>query len=281
MLKDKYTSEDILELREIFLRRVEDVDSDGSAAIALSGGIDSVGVLFAELELGRKPRCYTFYADRHISSDIKASRNICSALGLELTEIVIPTDVDTMYRDVRRVIPHLCKVKKTNVECTIPWLYAYPAIKEDIVLTGLAGDDFFCNNRKANVMLGRVGEDGMLDYRRQHVKDIDNADKCILDLAKTYGKTAVDFYDFPEAIEWFMQFTLRSLNRPFQKAPLVYCWRDWYAKGAFYKKHSSLQVDSRLRDFYQELLASKYNTGGHRAVSGLYNQIAKEVGRNE
>lgn len=278
MLRGSYTQDDINELKGIFLKRAMAVDPDGTAALALSGGIDSVGVLFAQMELGRKPHCYTFYMDAYESEDIRASRNLANKFGLSLTEVVLPTDVDSMYNDVRRVIPHLCKIKKTNVECTIPWLYLLPVIEEDTILVGLGGDDYCCNDRKSNVLRAKVGEEGMLEHRLHKFDDTDNADRCTFELARKFGKEVIDFYDFHEGIDWFMQFKLSAINSPFQKAPLVLCWKSWYDKGNFYKKHSDYQANSRLRDFYGTLLQSGYNKAGHKSVIGLYNQIARELG---
>lgn len=54
---------------------------------------------------------------------------------------------------------------------------------------------------------------------------------------------------------------------------------DYYKKGAYYRDQTdySYQINSRLRDLHDMLLESKYNINGHKAIIGLYNDIAKEV----
>lgn len=278
---DKFDRSDANELRELLLNRVEVIDPNKNACMALSGGTDSITALFAMIETGRKPDCYTFHMDGIISKDLQASRHACKYFGLKLHEISIPRDVDTMYNDVRSVIPFCEHIKKTIIQCMIPWLYIYPAMEQDTIINGLGGDDYFGTSRNTQIAYHNFGDEAIIKNRLWRGADLNFSDANITRFASHYGKTNIDFYADKKIEQFLLQYTYKAINKPYPKYAVIAAFMDYYKREPFYRDQTdhNYQVNSRLRECQDMLLHSKYNTKGHKAIIGLYNQIAKEIGR--
>ena len=279
--KRRFTMNDAKAFREICNQRIAEIDPDGTAALALSGGTDSVTVLFAMLDTGRHPRCYTFYMDGIISVDLKSSRKLCRDFGLELMEVPLPSDDDGIIEDIRTVIPYCHIIKKTMVQCMIPWLHLYPSMIEKHIITGIGGDDLYCTQRKLQVAFHRGGDEAVAKYRKPYTDDLNFSAGNIQRYAAKFEKVNTDFYNTDSIFSWMNQFSLDCINKPIMKAPSVFAYEDYYKRGAYYRDQTehSYQVNSKLRDCHDRLLKSKYNKAGHKAVIGLYNEIAREVMR--
>lgn len=282
-MKEKFETADANKFRDICIRRIEEIDPQKDAALALSGGTDSMTALFAMIETGRKPECYTFYMTGYPSKDLKSSRFACKYFGLNLHEIAVPSDVDGIYADIQRVLPYCEYPKKTIVQCMIPWLYIYPAMSEKLIINGIGGDDFYGTQRKVNVEYAKSGDKGIIQYRRFYGHYLEYSEGNILRLAGTYGKVNIGFYDSKEMEDFLLEFSFRAINKPFAKYPSVLAWTDYYKKAGFYRDQidHSYQINSKLRDYHDRLLTSKYNVAGNKSVVGIYNRVWKEMKEHE
>lgn len=280
--KKHFAKEHASLLRGLFLKRIEEIDPPKKAALALSGGTDSVTVLFSMLDTGRKPRCYTFFMDGIISVDLKSSRNLSREFGLELVEVPVPSDIDSIYQDVKDIIPHCEHVKKTIIQCMIPWKYIYSAMDEDTIITGIGGDDLFCTQRKLQVLFHKSGDTALAPYRKCYSNNLDFSAANISRYGRHYGKSNIDFYDDKAIFDFCNQFSFSAINKPVVKGAAIRAFMDYYQMGSYYRDQTdhSYQINSRLRDCHDRLLTSAYNKHGHKAIIGLYNEIAREVMRN-
>ena len=279
-MKGTFEKSDARILRDIYNRRANEIDPNGDAVIALSGGTDSISLLFAEIENGRKPDCFTFYMDGIISEDLKASRHACNYFGLKLHEVAIPTDIDIMYADIKRVLPYCEYVKKTIIQCMIPWLYIYPQMGEKhLILNGLGGDDYFGTQRKVAVAYHNGGDEACKPYRKWYGHDLNFSEANIIRFARQYGKENIDFYGSQEIEDFLLQYTYKAINSPFMKYASVAAYRDFYDREPFYRDltEHSYQINSKLKGCHDRLLLSKYNTKRHKSIIGLYNEIARSV----
>lgn len=276
--KQKFTKQDAKKYRELCIERANEIDSDDDCALALSGGTDSVTALFAMLEAGKKPHCYTFHMDGIESVDLKSSRNLCSHFGLELTEVSIDSTDSGMIKDIEAVLPYCELVKKTIIQCMIPWKYMYPAIREKKIIQGIGGDDLFGTQRKVQVLLHNGGDDAIREFRKLYRNDLHYSEGNIIRYASVFGKENIEFYS--KAMEDFLlEYSLYAINKPFMKYASVEAFRDYYNKGNFYRDQTehSYQINSKLRDCHGRLLQSEYNKGNHKAIIGLYNDIARRM----
>lgn len=277
--KTHFSQTDAKAFRDICIKRAEEIDADGSAALALSGGTDSLTVLFSMLELGRKPTCYTFHMSGINSVDYVSSHKICSDFGLKHVEVIVPSDLETMYHDIERVIPYCEQIKKTIIQCMVPWLYIYPALAERKIVTGIGGDDLFCTQRKLQVILFNQGDEAIAKYRKCYSDDLSFSAANIARFSAAYGKKFVDFYNTNSIFGFMSGFSVNAINKPVMKYASIKAFADYYKRGNYYRDQTehSYQINSKLRDCHDLLLKSKYNTGGHKAIIGIYNDIARRV----
>ena len=80
--------------------------------------------------------------------------------------------------------------------------------------------------------------------------------------------------------EYFLKFPLKSLLSP-HKNLVTTAFKDYFDSVGGFRKHSSYQVNSRITDFHELLLDSKYNIRESKAVIAIYNNIAEELSRKE
>jgi asparagine synthetase B (glutamine-hydrolysing) len=272
-MKSVISKADLIVFRQLCEKRIEQIDPDRKAELALSGGTDSLTVLFSMLSTGRKPRCITFYVRGRLSSDLQASRNVCKAFGLELVEVELPTDPDQIISDIRSILPHCHKIKATIIQCMHPWLYMYPRIKSDLILNGLGGDDLYCTQRKVQVALHQKGEEAILSWRHVYSADLDFSSGNIHRYAAHFNKRNVDFYHCKEIEQWFLQFKAVSLNRPYEKYPSVAAFQDYYSRGKFRRLHSSYQINSGLKEAHERILQTRHNQRKAKAMIAIYNDL--------
>lgn len=278
------------ELRDLMVARCNQIDPQKKATVALSGGIDSVTMLFAMLESGRRPRCYTFYADGYESPDLLAARRVTKHFGLEHVEVAVSVDHDQMVADIRHIINNTCKVKKTIIQCVHPWVYTAPAMKrhgDDHILIGFAAGNFFNLSRRDNKALRALGEEEFLrqGWRDHKFTDLRFVDGNVAYYCKTaHGIHMDDWYACDPICNWFKKFKVAELHQAedgsrLEKAPCLYAFEDYYKQGPFANKPSSYQVNSKIRDFHDGLLWNpKYNPGHkHQHIIAIYNRIANGV----
>ncbi|KAA0573388.1 asparagine synthase-related protein [Azospirillum sp. Sh1] len=284
--------------RQLLIERIEREDPNRTAELALSGGIDSATLLFAMLESGRRPTCFTFYIDKSPSEDLIASRALCQHFGLTLREVAIPWDMDQLVRDLRRIIPAAHNPRKpTIVQCMHPWLYLYPAMQSDLAFCGLGAEDQFGTQGKLqkfiNMTVAAAKRDGKTPAEAREVADkavwdqgwrgrswegdLDHSTANIIRLGRSYGKTLIDLYSGDRRlIEWFGKWSVFDLQKPFPKAASVYAFEDYYRQGAFLRKPSNYQINSKLKDMHEALCNEpRYNKRGAKAVVSIYMDIAK------
>lgn len=276
-MKLKVEKDDARELRKIFDQRIEEIDPDRKAGLALSGGTDSTTILFAMLASGRHPRCYTFHVKGIESTDLLAARNLCKHFDLELVELVLPDDPDEIAKDIFKFIDKCRVIKKTVVQCMHPWLYLYPAMRDNgdiLVLNGLGGDDLYANQRKINVAAGQHGEAAVIQWRKVFSDDMNFSAGNIMAWGREdWGITNIDFYNHPDIEKWFLKFPIRALHRPIEKYPSIEAYADYYRMGSFYRKHSSYQINSGLKKCHERLLDSRWNARESKDVIAIYNDF--------
>jgi len=271
------TNEDFDGFKELIVSKIAAIKEPFE--ISLSGGVDSNIILFATLELGLKPRCITFYMDGYESDDLKTTRRITEHFGLDHLEIAIPCDKDSIVNDVKRVLPYCEVMKKTIIQCMIPWLYIYPRMETDTILTGLSADDLYCNQKKLVILLHRSGEEAVEPYRRSYSGDLNFSNGNIIRFGKQYGKVCKDIYHDEDVEEYFRKYPVKWLNKPKEKQLSYGAFQKYFDVGNFYRHRQSYQVNSRLRDIHDEvLLNSEWNRKGYKVIIPIYRDIEKTIG---
>jgi asparagine synthetase B (glutamine-hydrolysing) len=274
------TKENGLKFKELLLKKVKaEAEKHDDFAILFSGGVDSCMVLFACLELGIKPKCYTFGVEGYDSGDVETSKAMCEHFGVDHEVIMIPVDVKQLEKDVRYLIEKYGQLKKTTVQCLFPFLYMMPQVKEKAVFLGLLSDVYFICGRKAKYV--RDSKEKFDEIRKSSVYSITD------ELSQRYceeehGVAFVDIFLDDDMFDFAMQFDWRELNTPKEKYLAYLAFEEYFEAGEkFFRKHSSYQIESGLREYHDLLLQQPHlNVKGHKAIIGIYNYIYKQMHEN-
>ena len=139
---------DYMMIDKILISEVEKLVPDDEVAVLLSGGVDSISVAFAAERLGKKITAYSFRLDNHESYDYNKAKDI--AQMRDWTFMGITIDTNMLINDFHALVQLGCK-KKTQFECTYPFLHIYPEIKQQYVLSGWAADGYYGLSKKAMI----------------------------------------------------------------------------------------------------------------------------------
>jgi asparagine synthetase B (glutamine-hydrolysing) len=267
------------EFRTLFVDYIRKSLPSEPVGLAMSGGIDSASVFFALLEIGHEFECYTFYQDGYESEDLVESKKYCEQFSIKLNLINMNSDVDTIYNDINKIIPFCgVKLKKTKVETLRPLMYLFENSKHKTILNGYSADEYMPYSRKCNILYGSErNEQAVLDegWRKRW---IDEDEYIVLSkkLGGHYNINYIDTYEHKAIEDFFLRFYLKDLLKPHKHIVTSAFKKEFDSVGGF-RHQSSYQVNSRTRDFHDNLLNSKYNKNSHKGVIGLYNQMAKEL----
>lgn len=253
------------------------VPKEEEIAILFSGGLDSLSILLSCLELGYKPSLYTFYLEGNISRDLEMSRKVAQHYGLQLTEVVIKHDLELMVCQVKSLIKEFNLVKKTQIQVMHPLSQVIPAIREQYVLTGLEADTLYGNTRSMRKQINDAKT--FYQVRLNAINDDKNASYIFIkSLIENMGKQFVAPYkESKDIINYFLKLDVNEIRYGKQKRQTYEAFKTEIDELNLYRRSSNMQVNSGIREFHDELLASKYNTHGSKSVIGIYNQFIKEI----
>jgi asparagine synthetase B (glutamine-hydrolysing) len=236
---------------------------DQTVAVLMSGGTDSLTVAIAAHRLNKTLNCYTFRVDGKDSEDSIYAKKACEHFGWNFKLIDVP--VDNIENDFFTLIKkYECK-KKTHVECTFPFLYVYPHIKEKHILTGWAADGYYGVSKRANIHykhtkelfdVFRNGYFGKLDKESQKFTPGNPVGvKQQMLLAETIDSTLVAPYIDIRVWDWMIQYDWDFFNKPYQKAPLFNAFPELLEIKR--RNHLNLQLAAGIPNYFEKLLDNK------------------------
>lgn len=249
---------------------------DNNPAVLLSGGTDSSTVLAAFLSRGIKPTCYTFQLGNIKSTDMKVAESMAKTHKFELKKVIIPQNEETLIKDIKSILTNF-PPKKTIIQCCHPFLYIYPLIKNDgfgTVYSGLWGDDILGTSRKGNVIYHQQGEEAFRKFRQGEVNKPNTACEAITKMAGYYNLKFFTPFNTEPVIDFLLSKKYNELHKPIQKGISIYAFPEFWNKGQWYRKNSSLHVNSGIREFHDTLLNSRVNTCNAKHIIKLYNLMA-------
>lgn len=235
---------------KILTNIVDEQSKDKEVAVLLSGGIDSISVAFAAHRLGKTLNCYTMYVDGKVSNDAQNAINTAKEFGWNMNIVDVPTD--NIVSDFKRLINHYSCVKKTQLECTWPFLYVYPHIKEKELLTGWGADGWYGVSKKACLHF-KEPKEKFDEFRYNYF----NASNPVgvnqqRQLCEEYGIKFIAPYFDDRVKEYMMQFDWYEMNKPFQKCKVVNAFPEFQRTKV--RRHENLQLASGVPDHFEKLL---------------------------
>ena len=238
-------------------------------AVLLSGGIDSASCMFALLEVGKNPFAYSFVLQGNLSTDFSLARRNARAFNIPFTPIILPSDIEQLKLDVRK-LNTLGARSKTDYECSWPMLYAYPAIKQTAIFSGLGADGHFCISKK-----GMIHYRNRIDEFRNNLYGNERYAQVFMhkNLARLHRKESYIPYLCDEMKSEFIGTTWDEVNRPRQKQPILNAFPESFAKIPI-KPHTNFQLgDSGIAQHFGRLLKTDLNPTGFKSVTGIFNGI--------
>ena len=163
-------------IKELLETQIKKQIPTEKCAVLLSGGIDSLSVALAAHNVGKEVIAYSFHLEGNESYDFKTAQKFSEQMGWTFKPTIVPTD--NLVEDWLTLVELECK-KKTHFECVFPFLYVYPNITEEYVLTGWGADGYFGVSKKAQMRYG--SERGKKRYHEyfknnpQNIKTFDEA----------------------------------------------------------------------------------------------------------
>jgi len=231
----------------------KETEGHDEVAVLLSGGVDSISCALAAHHVGKTVNTYTFHLEDQISYDSAKAMSVSHHMGWRcvLTDVpllTIKNDFYTLRNDFE------C-TKKTHYECTFPFLYIYPNIKEKIVISGVAADGHYGVSKKACMHFKEPKS--LFDKFREDYFANDNPAgyKQQLLLCKKYDKKFVAPYLHSTIIDFFRQYDWYELNKPKQKHHVRDSFTEFKEIGNI-KQHINLQLGAGVDKAFESLLQS-------------------------
>lgn len=253
------------ELKKIFEAQIRKLPKD--VALCLSGGIDSVALLSLLLEFDKTVHVYTFTLDNYESDDFKIASRLADRFNCEFTGIILSSDLDVLKSDVLKLHSQYDCIKKTDYECTWPFLYVYPAIKEKIIVAGLGAEGHFGSTRK-----GSIHYKNNLDEFRQMFFSNENVSQTKQHKKLGAEYSLIQYFPFltDEIKHYFTGKSWNDVNKPKVKQPII----DLISFDANVKS-SNLQLGSRVALHFDKLLQTDWNLHSYKSVVGIFNSVNK------
>ena len=261
-------------MRQMVNENLSCLIGDGqSVAVLFSGGTDSTCLLLSLLELGFNPPLYTYVVKGFDSADLQRAQVMSDLHNLPLVVCTVPSDVDSLIRDVRQIIADGVQ-GKVYIQCMHGHYYVAPKVREDVVVNG-SGVDGPCGAYRNLAVIGNWKDQRLFDEARQ--KHLDNPnDDAMIDQAKCYAQHGVQViypYRMKNIIECLMPLSWQQINRPKRKWIIL---RDYWPEipARYFRPRGSQQLVAGTRDLHDKLLRTPLNRMGRKRVDEIYKDIA-------
>jgi asparagine synthetase B (glutamine-hydrolysing) len=228
-------------------------------ALLLSGGVDSISVGFVANQLGKSIHAYSFTFVNELTDDYLKAQEVSDIMGWDFTGIQIHKE--NLIEDFNTLLEIGCK-KKTHFECSFPFLYIYPEIKQKYVLSGWGADGYFGISKKAHLKYKvKQSKQSLDDFRDWYFQKNQCAGYEVHKLvANKWNKTFIAPYLSEAVKKYFYQFNWQQLNylndKPFQKHHIRNAFKEFSLIGKV-KNHSNLQLEANIPEYFETLLTNK------------------------
>jgi len=258
---------------------VEEQIPTKKCAVLLSGGVDSLSVALAAYNVGIKVIAYSFHLEGNESYDFKTAQKFSEQMGWTFKPTIVPTD--NLEEDWHTLVKLECK-KKTHFECVFPFLYVYPNITEEYVLTGWGADGYFGVSKKAQMRYGsEKGKKRYHEYFKKNPHNIKTFDeardiyflpdnsaglKWHNKLVEKYNKKHITPYLHSTVKDYFYGFNWEQLNKPEQKHHIRNAFPELLNFGKI-RKHTNLHLGAGVDKLFESLLNnSKINYNNRKRM---------------
>lgn len=239
---------------------------EDTVALLLSGGVDSLSCGFAAQALGKRVHAYTFQIENQTSEDSRVAVFAARKLGWEFTLVRVQTK--RLEEDFLELAGKWECKKKTQFECTYPFLYLIPQITEKYVLSGIAADGHFGLSKKA-MMHFKTPKEKFDEFRTKYFSSPNPAGQLQQKaLIESYGKIQIAPYLDKRMFDYFIQFDWNEINEPVQKRLTVFAYTNLFRTVGI-RPHKNLQLVAGIPSIFERLLSSRLNKKNRTRVMDL------------
>jgi asparagine synthetase B (glutamine-hydrolysing) len=245
-----------------------------NVGILLSGGVDSLSLGFAAHRLGKKITAYTFHLEDDKSYDANKAEEVSKEFGWECKTVVVPTT--NLKDDFLRLVRNYDCRKKTHFECTFPFLYVFPHIKESYLLSGIGADGYYGVSKKA-ILHFKEPKEKFDQFRRNYFTPFNvTGFRQIEQLSNERDIKLVHPYIYHDDVrEFFFKYDWFELNQPKQKQVVRDAFKEEFDRVTSVKDHINLQLGSNIDHLFEKLLDDKMlNNRGRKRVMDLASDYA-------
>lgn len=266
-------------LKQLLKKNIKEaIQDEKNIALLFSGGTDSLTCLFSMLEINIKPTLYTFFLEGFPNKDVEYSEKVASYYNLKHIVIEIPYNVKMLEEDVSYITTNLPVDRKTNVQCAFPFLYVIPKISEEVIVSGLCADDLYGTSKSVAIKASKDKE--IFDAIREKAYINLNSSAYLpikVLIENKYKKKLIAPYKSKEIYDYFMSFSWGELNKPKQKQIAIDSFSNYYENQIIYRKNSNLQVESKIREYHDEIINGKLNKNNRKRVDEIYKDLIKDA----
>ena len=265
---------------QLIEKAIKNSVQDKEVGILMSGGVDSLSLAFASHRLGKKVHVYTFHLEDNESYDSQKANEAAKEFGWDITTTIVPTDnLELEDNFIKLATEFDCK-KKTHFECTFPFLYIFPKIKQKYILSGIAADGWYGVSKKAMIHFREPKE--KLDKFREDYFSAKNPAGILQQytLAKLYNKIYLHPYLWNKEVkEFFMKYNHKELHNCVQKYHVRTAYKKEFDRLKRVKPHLNLQLISNIDKLFETLLDSeKINFKNRGRVMDICRDWANRIG---
>lgn len=257
-------------------------------SLSLSGGIDSLQVLYALLDAKTPPvECITFKMKSLDSPDLEASEAVCKQLGLVLKTVIIPDDPQTIYDDSKEIINIIRNPKKTHVQCCYPHKYMLPIMTTKHLVAGTWSGYFLTAEKKVNINRNLMQPAEFAkwydEFREEEWYKPGHSFESIKKYVEHYGITYWEPYLDDKLMDISLKLSFYDWNcnedGTFKHKYLQYMmYKDWFDKVGIWRRQASMQLITGIKQKHMELLKSPiFNPRGKKDMRAVYGDILKDI----
>lgn len=238
---------------QILMEIVKEQSKEQDVAVLLSGGIDSISVAFAAHRLGKTLHCYTMYVDGNVSKDAQNAIDTAKEFGWHITVIDVPTN--NIANDFKHLVTHYKCEKKTQLECTWPFLYVYPSIKEKELLTGWGADGWYGVSKRA-CMHYKEPKEKFDEFRINYFAASNPVGvRQQEQLCREHNIKFIAPYFDDRVRDYMMKYDWYEMNKPIQKVKVVNAFPEFQRTKV--RRHENLQLAAGVPDYFEKLLDNR------------------------
>ena len=259
---------------KIIKKQLDNLLPDNECALLLSGGVDSISVGFAANQLGKSIHAYSFQLKDNPSVDFKKAEEVALIMGWKFTGVEI--EKQNLISDFQTLLKLGCK-KKTHFECSYPFLYVYPKIKQKYVLSGWGADGYFGISKKAHLKYKVKESKKQFDeFRDSYFQKTECAGYEVHKLvSNNWNKTFIAPYLSASVKDYFYRYDWHELNKPNEKHIIRNAFDEFSFIGKV-NKHSNLQLNANIPEYFETLLQDKtINFNSRRRMMDVYRDWVK------